>query len=491
MTTLVKNHVFGFETTQQVESVRQLFAKHRFNHPTILKRIEPLSYPEHRSVIAEKLGDAPLDVLIRLFMLQLECQVDDVAAIFEPMHLEEWQDAGVLEVHGDTVKAMVVLYPLYGLIVAIDNYFDGLEREDHVTGFSGTARILANITMRDPVDRLLDVGTGCGIHALFASKHAKEIVATDLNERAIAFAKFNAALNGVTNIDFRVGNLFEPVAGETFDQIVCNPPFVISPQSEYLFRDNGMDGDQFLQTILQGVTEHLNEGGIGQVIGDWVHLKDQSWKERLAQWFEGTDCDSWVIRHQTKTPEAYSKFWCSDKVDVDLNGQEFQNWLSYFSQKNIEAISLGFFTLRKCTSGQNWFRIYDHSEPITGSVGDDIKRRFEGQHYLSQKPVDLELLQAVLMLSPGAKLTKQSKVNNDRWELENVTLRLTQGLAYTCNIDQNIANLLLYFDGKHTVQDAFNAYSLENNIQNQESLQGNLQTIRSFIHFGILIPVVS
>ncbi|NRD08293.1 hypothetical protein HRF29_04940 [Rathayibacter agropyri] len=37
-------------------------------------------------------------------------------------------------------------------------------------------------------------------------------------------------MNGIENIEFRLGSLYEPVAGERFDQIVTNPPFVITPR---------------------------------------------------------------------------------------------------------------------------------------------------------------------------------------------------------------------------------------------------------------------
>src|SRR5438270_327403 len=81
------------------------------------------------------------------------------------------------------------------------------------------------------LDRALDVGTGSGVQALLAARHAREVVATDVNPRALAYAELNAALNGFTNLECRAGSMFEPVAGETFDLITCNAPFVVSPEN--------------------------------------------------------------------------------------------------------------------------------------------------------------------------------------------------------------------------------------------------------------------
>src|SRR5690606_34305992 len=118
---------------------------------------------------------------------------------------------------------------------------------DHVLGVGGASRTLAELIVPTPVDRALDLGTGCGIQALLIARHADEVVATDISERALAFAELNARLNAVTNIEFRHGSMFEPVAGEAFDLVVSNPPFVITPRVEgvpaYEYRDAGLVGD--------------------------------------------------------------------------------------------------------------------------------------------------------------------------------------------------------------------------------------------------------
>ena len=88
--------------------------------------------------------------------------------------------------------------------------------------YTPTARVLDSLTPRPRVDRALDVGTGSGIHALLAAQHARQVIATDVNPRALAYTELNAALNGLRNIETRQGSLFEPVEGETFDLITCS-----------------------------------------------------------------------------------------------------------------------------------------------------------------------------------------------------------------------------------------------------------------------------
>ena len=110
---------------------------------------------------------------------------------------------------------------------------DGLPQRvgaDHVLGISPASTSLAQLTLRDPVASSLDLGTGCGVQALHLATHSDTVVATDVNQRALGIARFNAALNEVADrVEVRDGSFFEPVRGERYDLIATNPPFVISP----------------------------------------------------------------------------------------------------------------------------------------------------------------------------------------------------------------------------------------------------------------------
>jgi len=90
----------------------------------------------------------------------------------------------------------------------------------------GTALLIENLTLRR-TDRVLDLGCGWGAVGVAAAKSARDgrVVLTDVNRRAARLARQNVERNGVRNAEVRVGSLFAPVAGETFDVIATNPPF--------------------------------------------------------------------------------------------------------------------------------------------------------------------------------------------------------------------------------------------------------------------------
>src|SRR5438270_9015718 len=98
-------------------------------------------------------------------------------------------------------------------------------------------------------EKILDLCTGTGVIALNAAAHSKYVIGTEVNPRALQFARFNAVLNGTNNVEFRCGNAFEPVEGRTFSRIIANPPFFLSPARTFTFSDSPLALDAFVQKL--------------------------------------------------------------------------------------------------------------------------------------------------------------------------------------------------------------------------------------------------
>lgn len=223
--------------------------------------------------------------------------------------------------------------------------------EGHVLGIGGASTTLSGIMITRPAERVLDLGTGCGIQALHASRFAEQIVATDISERAVGLATLNAALNGVETIDFRVGNLFEPVEGERFDRIVSNPPFVITPRSPgmpaYEYRDGGMVGDALVESVVRALPAQLTEGGVAQLLGNWEYREGEDGLARAASWCSGLDY--WIVERERMPVEAYAETWIRD--GGTRPGAEFDRmygaWLDDFARRGVTEIGFGYLTLRR------------------------------------------------------------------------------------------------------------------------------------------------
>ena len=116
----------------------------------------------------------------------------------------------------------------------------------------------------------LNLGCGAGTVALVLASEAERVVATDIVPRAVELTRINAVLNDIA-VDARVGNLFEPVAGERFDLIASQPPFISRPEGEEAasFLHGGARGDELPLAVLRGLAAHLTPGGVGVLAIEW------------------------------------------------------------------------------------------------------------------------------------------------------------------------------------------------------------------------------
>jgi HemK-related putative methylase len=112
---------------------------------------------------------------------------------------------------------------------------------------------------------VLDMGTGSGVCAVFAARHARRVVAVDINEAAVRCANINARLNQLEHkIDVRHGDLFASVPGERFDLILFNPPFVQgSPRDD---RDRAWRSNDVAERFAAGLGAHLKSGACALVL---------------------------------------------------------------------------------------------------------------------------------------------------------------------------------------------------------------------------------
>jgi methylase of polypeptide subunit release factors len=404
--------------------------------------------------------------------------------------------AGFLDRSGGEVRARVDVRPYaddgrdWWVLSDLTPGLDGAPiavGADHVLGISSASSSLAQLTVREPFDRALDLGTGCGVQALHLAEHVRDIVATDVNERALAMTRLNARLNQVT-VDVRGGSLYEPVAGERFDLVVTNPPFVVSPGTgeRLVYRDSGLPGDEMVRRVVTGAPEHLAPGGWAQVLANWVHGRGEPWADRLAGWLEGTGCDAWVVQREVADPAEYVELWLKD---AGVHGrpdyaERYDAWLAWFEEQGVEGVGFGWLHLRRVDRDpvvhlEEW--PFEVEQPLGPEVADRARRT----DFLAARD-DAALLEERLTVRADVRQETVGEVGAD--DPETIVLRQQRGMRRARRADTVEAGLVGASDGDLTVRQLLHALAALLDEDPEALCRERLAGVRELVADGFLLP---
>jgi methylase of polypeptide subunit release factors len=445
----------------------------------------------------------PLSTLIRLFLLGT---TEDEAAVTRALPrtgLVAALDQGAIERTGGGVRAALDIRPYaadsdeFLLISDLDSDSrPGPVRRDHVLGLGAASITLARAVIRERVDRALDIGTGSGIQALHLAGHANSVVATDVNPRALALAAATARLNG-QQWDLRAGSMYEPVRGEQFDLIVCNPPFVIGDgRQRFTYRDSGLADDGVCRALVGGVSNHLRPGGTAQLLANWIVHEDTDWRERVGEWVAGTGCDAWVVQREMADPAEYVGLWLTDAGEDGKSGGGDRaaasalaaDWLDYFAAKRVQGIGMGLITLRRNDSGSPSITL----DEITGQ-GEDVTGE-EAQGFLTrrgwvERTTDAELLATRLALSPHVILEQRGLAGHEGWTTVLRMLRRQGGPGAVLQLDEWGQALLGGCTGEAPLEVLLEVLAAAHRLSPTALTAAVLPSIRVAVTRGLLEPV--
>ncbi len=325
-------------------------------------------------VVAERrLSESALETVIRLLYLELavaESRVESGAA-------EAMVALGLVAREGKQLVPYARIVPVDDTLLASDGFTrDADDPPDYVATYTPTARTCDLLTPRPRVRAALDVGTGSGIHALLAARHAKHVVAVDVNDRALAYTALNATLNGLDNVECRNGSFFAPVEGETFGLITCNAPFVVSPEQRWAYRDSGFRGDDVTEHVVRSAAAHLAPGGYATLLGSWLIVDEDGPEDRPAEWVKGTGCDAWILTSIESDALEHAASWNgSFFADAHTYAEALERWTQYIGELGARGVGEGAILLHR-RKGKPSLRIDEIDEDTLEDADAQIRRAF-------------------------------------------------------------------------------------------------------------------
>lgn len=498
---------------ETAKTLAQALAKAGFTSAGIAEHLGPAAtqamFRGEPGVVRHACQDGSrLSRLIRFFILREPCTAAELSDVLSQELVQLLIDDCVVAPATDNAELHIAL-DVRPHVIADEERFvfsdldasmtDIVPGHDHVLGVGAASLSLLSAAPQTPVSSVLDLGTGSGVQALAQAHVAKRVVATDVHGRALDLARATFAANGVDNVELRQGSWFEPVAGERFDRIVANPPFVVGlPEVGHVYRDSGLDLDAASELVVSGAVEHLAEGGRAFILGSWVHSKDASWQSRVASWLPSTGVNAWVLQRDVVDPGMYVSTWLRDE-SIDPRSAEgierTERWLEHFAQNNVTGIGFGWIVLEDIGDAATEVTAEELSQHFTDRLAPEVEEYFLRSDWLRGKSF-AEVLDAQYMLRPGVALEEVSLADTETgigFAPEVIRVTRTDGPRFTHTVD---AGVLSVIRGLHpqglALRDVTGLYAAANGINDEAALheleQSSSAAIVDLVRHGVVLP---
>jgi methylase of polypeptide subunit release factors len=437
-----------------------------------------------------------LGTLIRLFLLGEAEPEAAVRAALAPVGLDDAIGTGLLRGDGDTVCAGLDVRPhgddqgSWWVVSDLDSDVLGADvRPDHVLGVGHASLSLIRATIRRPVGSLLDLGTGNGVQALHAARHARQITATDVSARALALAAATFRLNEL-DVELLQGEWFAPVARRRFDQVVCNPPFVVGPpRVDYSYRDSGLAGDDASALVVRQLPAFLTDGGVGQLLASWLHIEGEEWADRVTRWLPA-ETDAWFVQRDVADPGLYVGTWLRD-AGIDPRSPQgrakARAWLDWFAEEKVQGVGFGFVTLRRADGTHPTIVCEDLRQAYDDPLGPEAGAWLDRVAWLRAHGDDL--LDARFRVPDTVLLERVDAPGDEGWSTTVRRLHRVDGPGWQHEIDEPAAALLAGCRGALPLSDLLELLAVAHGGSAAELAETAVPMFRELVRHGMVEPV--
>lgn len=457
----------GMVTPEQFAALREFFVRAGFTEGALRERLSvpagkelDLAGLSARPLLRPRLGDS-LDGLIRLFVAGDSLPVAEMASCFPAEVRETFHQARVVLADPDDANrcvASVALYPVRDLFIASDRW----SNPDHsprqmfpdivYPALTRSARQFIDYTSYEPCEDFLELCAGTAPAALLAGRFATHVWAIDIAERSIEFARFNAALNGVHNVNFAQGDLYQPVGDRTFDRIAAHPPYVPVLQPAEIFYGGGEVGEEITKRIISELPEKLKRGGRLYCRTLGTEGSGRSFEQRIRQWLgeRHLEFDVALFALQTLEPR---KFALTETLNKNGGREQFADWERLFLKNDVQAFVTGIVIVQRVREPRPVFTIRRTIHSGTPASALEWAMRWEGE--MQTDGATERLLQSKLVASPGVEILVRHVLRDGEISPENFTLSIETPFATDCKVQAWMAALLPRCEGKTTVAELF------------------------------------
>src|SRR5271169_4062153 len=410
--------------------------------------------------LKRELGSS-LDAIIRLFVFGESLSASEVVPLFPADVWQAFTPTGLVLSDADEASncvSSVALYPIRDLFIASDRW----TKPDHsirqmfpdivYPALTKAVKQFIDYTSYEPCEDFLELCAGTAPAALLASRSAKNIWAIDIAERSIDFAKFNAALNGIHNVSFALGDLYQPVEGRTFDRIAAHPPYVPVLKPAEIFYGGGEVGEEITQQIVEGLPGKLKPGGRFYCRTMGTERPGKNFETRIREWLGANHSEFDVALFATQTLEP-RQFALEETLAKNGSREQYAQWEKLFTKNDVLGLVIGIVIVQNTKGQRPAFTIRRTIRTGTPLAALEWVMRWEAE--MQMPGATQRLLQSRPTATSGMEILVRHVLRNGEISQESFTLTIEQPFAMDCKVQPWMAALLPRCDGKTTVAELF------------------------------------
>jgi len=486
---------FRLGTPEEFSRLRDFLVRARYSGPEICARLGIGTIHDFRSVaegrpLVPELDD-PQALLLRLFLDAMPVEWSEVRSLLPPHDVAILEALELLHTPDDgRCCGTVLLYPTESLFIVSDRNQDpdacAVRPPPDVVypAITRNTQRFMSILPRTPCDSFLDLCSGTGVAALAAARVAREAWAVDITERATRFARFNAQLNQIDNVNAVQGDLYEPVAGRTFDRIVAHPPYMPALRQEYAYRDGGEDGEQITRRIVVGLPDHLRPGGRFYCNCLATDRAGAPIEVRLREMLGATagEFDIAVGQLQTFEPTGYYS-----RLAAERNGRfaEVEDWHRLFKRLQVEELVFCTVVLQRRNSARSVFTNRRQMGEKTGAAELEWLLTWETE-LAEDSEAPFGLIDARPVANPRAELRLVHRIEAGEWVTAKCWVATDLPFALEASCPVWMAAFLARCDGTRTVREHLQQLK-DLGVVPEGAAEGEfVAMVRNFVGAGLL-----
>jgi SAM-dependent methyltransferase len=480
----------------QFARLRTFLMQAGFTGPGICERLGIGTIHEFRSAsegrpLLPELDDAQA-LLLRLFLDAMPVEWETVRSLLRRDQVEALDSLGLLHtLEGGTLcSSTVLLYPTESLYIISDRNQDPDDCKvpppaDVVyPAITRNTQRFLSVLPRSQCDQFLDLCSGTGIAALVAARFSSHAWAVDITRRATRFARFNARLNESENVTAVQGDLYQPIAGLTFDRIVAHPPYMPALRQEYAYRDGGEDGEEITRRIIAGLPEYLRPGGrfyTSCLLTDRLNAPvEQRIREMLGE-REG-EFDVVVAQMQTFDPTMYYA-----RLAAEKNGRfaEVADRHRLFKRLEVEELVFCVIVIQRRASSRPVFTTRRQMGLETAAA--DFEWLLSWETAQAEDPEGpTGLADARPVANPRAELRLVHRIEAGEWMTAKCWIATDRPFALEASCPVWMTAFLSHCDGTRTVREHLLHLKELGAVPQVADEQEFLQMVRKFLAGGLV-----